>query len=210
MNKLEKIKIIFIFLFLVLGFIILRFRPKPEIPFYFGIFEPIIFILIAVILSFIFFKFRKFLISFSEKRNLKKNENSKNIFSRIFNFILEKYLNIFIFFISIFKNFDNFISLQFPNFYFKLCLFCNKFWQYEMKLRFLNSRKSEKILGNLIRNIYVIPFWFCFFLDFYFQKWHFIFWAILFYFLCNIFFKLRFYWSEQFFVLIEKGEKEKK
>jgi hypothetical protein len=204
MNKLQKIKIIFIFLFLVLGFILLRFRSKPEFTFIFGPFEPIILLSFSFLFSIIFLKFPEILNSYLKNKKIKEN---LGFFSKIFKIFLEKCLNSYFLLFFYLQKFDNLIFLSFPKFYLTLCYFCNWFWQKEMIL-ILSKKKKERFLGKLIRNIRFFPFYLSLLLDFFYQKWHFIFWGILFYFLIKILFRLRFYWSEKFYSFFSDEEDE--
>lgn len=166
-----KIKLIFscfIVLLLVLLFLFFRFRSKAVIPFFFGVWDPIIFTIIGLIIN-------KGLTLYSQYRYKKDGLSLIQLY----------FLYLYIFFYEYLNIIELKIISFFPNIFFKICKLCDKFLMFDYKLSQSNNI-LKKIAHKILMLFSVIPIVIGFCFDWYFLQWYWIFWG----FCCSFFFHL--------------------
>ena len=195
MKNTKNIKLIIILLIGLTLFIFLRFRPKPEIPFRLGFYEPFLILGLSFFLGKLLEKFQKFLI-------LKKSKETPRRPGKFAKY-LNKYLEIYSSIIFFLHKIDYVWFETFPILYFRWCHLCNVSFMREFNLTH-SSKKFDNFLGFILVNREFIPFSASFLADLHFKTWHYIYWGIMVYFLIRMLKNFRFHWSETFFFFCEK------
>lgn len=205
-NKLSRIFYSGFFIVILLFLLFLRFRFKPYIEIKYIInFNLIIYLLffsliLTLIINFIKIKIIPYIIK-------KRKEKNKNINSNILKKILESFLNIYFLFLEFLQNIDNFYFNKFPKGYLFLCKISFNSWIWEYNLS-QSSKIKNKIIVKLFRKSKIFPLILFLIIDLNNSLFHYTFWGLVIYGLCNILFKLRFYYSEIYISILEDNKKK--
>jgi hypothetical protein len=187
MEKLNKVRVFvgsFIVLFCCLVYILLKFRPKTEIPFW-SLYDPILIIILGILL--------KKLISLIVKRRIEKKGLSK--------------FHLFLFYLDNLKN--NYLSRieqifinKFPKIFLYLSRICHRYVLWEHRLN-KSSNLFKRFFGNFVlRGFSVYIIYIAMFFDILNQTWFYIFWGLVFsYFFHLIFGKLIYHWGKLYVLL---------
>ena len=153
-NKLKNIIGVFIVIAISVVFLLMKIRPKIEIPFHFGYLDPLIFSILGKIMR----KSIQFFITKMLER--KKKKDSISNFQLLIIFFWDnwnKYINL------IEYNFGK----KFPRIFFKICKYCNKFimWNYDLSI---SPKILDRIIYQFLLKLFIYPAYFGLFVDFYF------------------------------------------
>jgi hypothetical protein len=163
----------------MIGYIIFRFRIKPVIPFYFGIWDPLLLIIIGIVIN-------KIIMIYMEYRFKKYGISKIQLFLLYLFNLFYKYLKII----------ESKIFSYFPNVFFKICKFCDYLLMMEYKISQSNNI-LKKIIYKILMHLSIIPIFITFFLDWYYLHWHWIFWGfVISFFFHLVFVKLLYRWGK--------------
>jgi hypothetical protein len=164
----KYIKIIFgVFVVLAISvvFVVLKLRPKMEIPFFFGYLDPLVFFILAKIMR----KSIQFFVTKFQERRRKKTSISK--------------FQIFVLFL--WDNWHKYVNLieykfgeKFPIFFFRICRLSDKYILWTSKLS-KSPNFFKRCFYHFLLRLAIYPVYIGLFVDFYNQSWHYLFWGLV-------------------------------